>query len=686
MKSVNKIFAVILLLGLVVNFTSCKKEKTIDQPNNQIIELENLVISPDFEFKTMQDVEIDVTALNNLGEAMSMIPIKIYQSSNGNYDEPLTEEEKGLLLFKGATNVHGVLKVTISIPSVISEIVIATDYVGLIDRVLVPIQNGQATKVIGGAANNKSVQGYGEFTTASYDTLGTWNSQGVPNYLEPVGDTVSQNLLDVINASLPEHTNLPISHPEYFIGGTEYGLHLDDSCDVWLTFVHEGAGWKNALGFYTYTEGNAPASVNDINNLTIIFPNTSFAGSGGGLHTGDKVYIGAYGENTVIEWFLVAQGWSSSNHTVGSGVYIHYSQAEFNVESSASLQQHNVLLYDDVSDVFILGFEDIRRDYSNCDQDFNDAIYYATANPIGGVDTTNTHGVDVTTDTDLDGVVDLFDDYPTDPTKAHNNFFPALGVFGSLAFEDLWPTKGDYDFNDVVVNYQYNLITNANNDVVEMGTKYVLRAMGAGYHNSFGVELPFAPSNVTSVTGGNYSQSFVELSANGTEAHQGNTVIIAFEDGYDLLSYPTGAGSIGVNTTAGIPFVYADTISQTIEFAAPILLANFGTSPFNPFIIINQQRGYEVHLPDMPATDLADETLFGQYNDDSDPLSGRYYKTENELPFAIHIPVSFDYPLEKSAINQGYLKFNDWAQSSGLSFTNWYTAEAGFRNSALIYQ
>ena len=59
-------------------------------------------------------------------------------------------------------------------------------------------------------------------------------------------------------------------------------------------------------------------------------------------------------------------------------------------------------------------------------------------------------------DTDEDGVSDLFDDYPNDPEKAFDNYSPAEGQFGTLAFEDLWPAKGDYDFNDIVIDYQYN--------------------------------------------------------------------------------------------------------------------------------------------------------------------------------------------------------------------------------------
>jgi LruC domain-containing protein len=71
-----------------------------------------------------------------------------------------------------------------------------------------------------------------------------------------------------------------------------------------------------------------------------------------------------------------------------------------------------------------------------------------------------------------------------------------------LAFEDNWPSKGDYDFNDVVVDYNINTVTNAQNQVVEVIGEFTLRASGATYNNGFGFQLDnIAPNKVTSVTG-----------------------------------------------------------------------------------------------------------------------------------------------------------------------------------------
>jgi LruC domain-containing protein len=41
-------------------------------------------------------------------------------------------------------------------------------------------------------------------------------------------------------------------------------------------------------------------------------------------------------------------------------------------------------------------------------------------------------------------------------------------MVGTIAFEDLWPSYGDYDFNDVALNYQVILKLNAQNLAVQM--------------------------------------------------------------------------------------------------------------------------------------------------------------------------------------------------------------------------
>ncbi|MCE1187686.1 MAG: choice-of-anchor A family protein [Ignavibacteria bacterium] len=229
----------------------------------------------------------------------------------------------------------------------------------------------------------------------TYKTLGTWNSNGVPNYLF-TQDTIPSNLVSRILAALPESKNLTTTHPEYLSSSNKINLTLKDSADVFVTFLAEGAGYRNALGFYTYPTNTPPQSLNDIkNNMTIIFPNSSASGSGGGLNAGNRVKIGTFGKNTTIGWFLVADGFVTSNATVGNGNWLLFSNTNLNPESDTTKRQHNVLLNDMLSQRIILGFEDIRRDNGSCDNDFNDVLFSVTANPITAIDTT---GVPIMTD------------------------------------------------------------------------------------------------------------------------------------------------------------------------------------------------------------------------------------------------------------------------------------------------
>ncbi|PKP15501.1 MAG: hypothetical protein CVU06_16445, partial [Bacteroidetes bacterium HGW-Bacteroidetes-22] len=74
------------------------------------------------------------------------------------------------------------------------------------------------------------------------------------------------------------------------------------------------------------------------------------------------------------------------------------------------------------------------------------------------------------------------------------------------------------------------------------------------------------------------------------------------------------------------------------------------------------------------------------YDDNTNPSAGVYYKTVNNLPWAIHIYETFAYPSEKKDITGAHLKFAQWAISGGVQYPNWYQDAAGNRNDSNIYQ
>ena len=80
------------------------------------------------------------------------------------------------------------------------------------------------------------------------------------------------------------------------------------------------------------------------------------------------------------------------------------------------------------------------------------------------------------------------------------SYTPNASSYGTYAFEDFWPKKGDYDFNDFVIGYNYEVARNASNDIwVEMNLR--LKALGAGFQSGFGISLDGVPSSaISSVT------------------------------------------------------------------------------------------------------------------------------------------------------------------------------------------
>ncbi len=285
-------------------------------------------------------------------------------------------------------------------------------------------------------------------------------------------------------------------------------------------------------------------------------------------------------------------------------------------------------------------------------------------------------------DTDGDGVGDPDDDYPTDPTRAFDNFFPAAG-YGSLGFEDLWPAKGDYDFNDVVVDYRFQTVTNAANNVVEIFARFKLQANGATLDNGFGFNLPNCDPLLTgatlNVTGYHLSRSYISLNAKGNENGQARPTVIVWDNTSDLMPDLT-------NTEPWKPYV--DPIEIELILTTPghsFTSSAFALTSFNPFIICNMERGKEVHLPDRPPTSLVNPAYFGTLDDHSAEALNRWYKTSSNLPWAIDIPEPFAWPVEKADMTTAHLKFAAWAQSSGTLYPNWYQDVPGYRNDAAIY-
>jgi LruC domain-containing protein len=297
------------------------------------------------------------------------------------------------------------------------------------------------------------------------------------------------------------------------------------------------------------------------------------------------------------------------------------------------------------------------------------------------------------TDTDGDGVADVDDAYPTDVNRAYNNYYPSQNTFGSLMYEDLWPATGDYDFNDLVVDYRLQYVSNAANNVVELKAKFVTRAIGATFKNSFLFQFDDVAANkVISVTGTRNTSGFLSISANGTEAGQTNANIPVFDNAINSLGAAGAFSGFGINVDKTVAAFALDTINLTVTFINNGTPAPGGTvsytslsTKFNPYIAIDQTRGREVHLPNKVPSALASPSFFRTDQDDTNPAGNKYYKTVNNLPWVLNVNQSLPYPSKNFEISGAYTKFLDWAGSEGTLFPDWYLDLPSYRNNDKLY-
>ena len=243
-------------------------------------------------------------------------------------------------------------------------------------------------------------------------------------------------------------------------------------------------------------------------------------------------------------------------------------------------------------------------------------------------------------------------------TVQNKMYYPTELTNATLAFEDLWPYAGDYDFNDLVISYNIQTILNAENKVTQLDYNYTVESIGGSYTNGFGLELEkVLPYAIESVTGQNLTEGFIKNNANGTEQSQSNAVIIFFDNSHI---------NVGLSKTI------------SIVFKTPITTAALGSAPFNPFLIVNKNRQKEIHLPLKPTTNYPKTTTIptGPTVKDSDGN----FKSPTGLPWAINISGAYRAPKEKVLITDAYNYFATWATSGGTNKSDWFLDKGGYRN------
>ena len=214
-------------------------------------------------------------------------------------------------------------------------------------------------------------------------------------------------------------------------------------------------------------------------------------------------------------------------------------------------------------------------------------------------------------DRDKDGVPDDADEFSDDPYLIGST----TGEY-TIAFEDLWPQKGDADFNDMVVRLKVKEFIDNNNMISKITVTSRLLAAGAGYKNQLWI----------SVLGKDYQ--------------------LIFNPKQDL----NGKTNTGKKDT----YVLGPEHQLEIALDPPVARDQMDAMPYDPYIKCNGNDKNQVHLSFV-------KTKF----------KGRTLDSDN-FPWAVLVPADWAWPYESTSMFQAYPEFRKWYESHGGEYTEWY--------------
>jgi len=246
-----------------------------------------------------------------------------------------------------------------------------------------------------------------------------------------------------------------------------------------------------------------------------------------------------------------------------------------------------------------------------------------------------------------------------DPLAVANwNYFPSSTAFYLVGYEDLYPGKGDYDFNDLTVAYRLQHGLNADGDVVVVQGLAYLLTRGSSYSHDWhlSIDLPGGASGAIScISHPDYRNQALETPCAGVSAtHNGGTFDIAvFTD--TLVLFPDPAGSLFVNSQKlysepwYLKFFNGPRADFRLDLETPVAMSSIQSAPFDPYLYVRDTNRV-VKLMEV------------------DPS----YQDSNGFPFGMLLTSSWKPPLEFTDTGIAYPFFDDFVSSEGASSNDWY--------------
>ncbi|OQY37063.1 MAG: hypothetical protein B6226_05625 [Candidatus Cloacimonetes bacterium 4572_65] len=665
---------VLAFLAVLILLVGCNVTDSDDNTNKVVVkDMNDLNISDDFDFETIVNKDIEIQVNDGLANPVQGVRIALYT------DNP---KNGGTKIASGITNSQGVYASKVAIATRFSNIYVEAKNMKYHNYAQVSAVDDNITYTFESAAKNRvaevnyygtawtitddpAVLMYFDFSQEMIDPIVEGTVVGFAGAIDiesiaidPVDGTFyffnninnSSYLYKIEQDEVDEDPSTPVNAT--YIGET--GLASQDEEIASLAFINGelyGNGKKSKILWKVNLEDGS------LTEMSTLSSKGSFRTDGLTQAFSGEVYLTKTNNRN-------SELWRYDNFPTGQISHVMTITGSRKIEALGA-HPSGELYVADASKWYRLNLDDSSItivDRHNFDFEGVEIYQYTVYPPVDP-------------DNDEDGVPDSIDDYPYDPELAFNNY-----VTGTLAYEDLWPNKGDYDFNDLVVEYEFNQITNADNLVKRVGYEFQINAVGASFRNGFGVQLPFELGNASLIVQ-DYGESYIE--------ENGKAILYVFNNAFDVFTLPSNEF---INTEVDLPYIEPVTITGAIELSNPEDQNNFDFQPpYNPFLMVHghdtamNDNSIEVHLPNYPNTQNANISLFGTEEDDTVIAENRYYKTTNNLPWAINIPISWQHPIERRQVSSAYLNFTRWAESSGTLSTDWYLYEVNQVNFDLIY-
>ncbi|TFG62512.1 MAG: LruC domain-containing protein [Gemmatimonadales bacterium] len=272
------------------------------------------------------------------------------------------------------------------------------------------------------------------------------------------------------------------------------------------------------------------------------------------------------------------------------------------------------------------------------------------------------------TDTDADGVPDVYDAFPIDPRLAFTRDIPTDHSL-TVAFEDNYPDLGDGDYNDFIADYWLKEYRSADNQLVRLDGEATALARGAGFAHEFGL--------VIGIPGRTGIASVTVLDPDGTEVSSTENSVaetarfILFPRTADAFRR-SGATVHMDNVSPDLPpsegYTARFTLTIDGKFSAP---REFNTwLPFDPYLLITKQPtdtvSYDVHL-------IGQQALPDSQNPEG--LDGTV--DDAGYPRALLVPGDWLWPVDRTHLADVYPGFIDWCESAGAEMSDWYLFPEG---------